>query len=248
MFKLLALTAFSLNLLFAATSEQVDQYMTLSHSDRDLIAVEQMFDNLSQSMETSDSNQSEQITLAYETYIEKHISEDEMDELLAIYRKPVMQRYVVEMDTSEIPKEEMEEFLLTLEENPPSTERMDIIDKIVDNSIDEETMINFYKSMMQRYIPKERNSSEDTNSSSTKELNPQEKEFIKMMKEATKQEFLYGTQILSMEEMREINDILESSLMTKVTKVENEAVIEIMDNFIKMIVSEPKSLEKTSKD
>ncbi|MBU1667711.1 hypothetical protein KKC13_04775 [bacterium] len=248
MFKLFALTVLSLNLLFAATSEQVDQYMSLSHSDRALIEVEQMFENLSQSMETLDNNRSDQITLSYEMYIGKHISEDEMEELLAIYRKPVMQRYVVEMDTIEIPKEEMEEFLRTLKENPLSTERMDIINNIVENIINEETMLSFYKSMMQRYIPKEDNSNKETNSSTTKELDLQEKQFIEMMKEATKKELLYGTQVLSMEEMREINDISKSSLMTKVMKVENEAVIEIVDNFIKLIISEPKSLEILSKD
>lgn len=248
MFKIFTLTALSLSLLFAATSEQVDQYMSLSHSDRALVEIEQMFEDLSQTLETTDSNQSQQITLAYEIYIGKHISEDEMDELLAIYRKPVMQRYVVEMDTTEIPREEIEEFMRTLEENPPSTQRMDIINNLVENIIDEETMLKFYQSMMQRYIPKENNNSNETNSSSIKESNAQEKEFIDMMKKATKQELLYGTQVLSMEEMREINDISKSSLMTKMTKVENEAVIAIMDNFIKLIVSEPKSLEKTSKD
>ena len=248
MFKIFTLTALSLSLLFAATSEQVDQYMSLSHSDRALVEIEQMFEDLSQTLETTDSNRSQQITLAYEIYIGKHISEDEMDELLAIYRKPVMQRYVVEMDTTEIPREEIEEFMRTLEENPPSTQRMDIINNLVENIIDEETMLKFYQSMMQRYIPKENNNSNETNSSSIKESNAQEKEFIDMMKKATKQELLYGTQVLSMEEMREINDISKSSLMTKMTKVENEAVIAIMDNFIKLIVSEPKSLEKTSKD
>jgi len=242
MFKLFALTLFSLNIIFAATSEQVDQYMTLSHSDRKLLKVEQMFDNLSQSIDTSDSNQSNQITLAYEMYIEKHMSEEEIKKLLTIYKKPVMQHYVTEMDTSEIPQEDVEEFLHTLKENPLSTERIDIINKLVDNSVSEKNILNFYRTIMQRYIPQENNRSSETNTSATKASNPKEKEFIKMIKKARKKELLYGTQVLSIEEMREINNIYKSSLMTKVTKIENEAVIKIMDNFIKLIISKSKSL------
>lgn len=248
MFKFILLSTLSLQLLFAATSEQVDQYMTLSHSDRALIEIEQFFENLSQSTETSENNQSEQITLAYEIYIGKHISEDEMEDILAIYRKPVMQRYVVEMDTTEIPETEMKEFLLTLEEHPISTERMDIVNKIIDHIIDEETMLTFYKSMMQRYIPQEDNREKERSDTKKREPNSDEQEFINLMKDATRQELLYGTQVLSMEEMREIHDIFGSTLMSKITKVENEAVIQIMDNFIKLIVSEPKILESLSND
>lgn len=248
MFKIIIITALSFHLLFSATSEQVDQYMSLSHSDRALIEIEQMFENLTQSIENSESNQSTETTLAYEIYIGKHISEDEMKDLLAIYRKPVMQRYVVEMDTTEIPQEEMKEFLLSLEENPISTERMDIINEIIEHTLDEEVMLNFYKSMMQRYLVKDNNNTKETDSSKKSVPNSDEQEFIDLMKEATREELLYGTQVLSMEEMQEISNIFSSTLMNRITKVESQAVIQIMDDFIKLIILKPKLLDSITND
>lgn len=246
MYKIIILFTLTTYLLFSATSEQVDQYMGLSHSDRSLIEIEKMFSNLSESMETSDENRSTEMTLDYQIYIGKHISDDEMDELLSLYRKPIMQRYVNEMDMVEIPKEEMNEFLNALKENPLSTERQEIVDELLKSIVNEELLLNFYTSMMQRYQTKDENNQtkKKESSSSKKVLTQEEQQFIDIMKTGIKQDILYGTQVLSLEEMKKVNDVIESSVIRKIKKVENEAIIAIMNNFIKSITSEPKTLEK----
>lgn len=236
------------SLLFSATSEQVDQYMSLSSSDRELIELEKMFDNLVQSLEIDDDNLSSQITLAYQIYLGKHISEDEMEELLTVYRKPVMQHFIVEMDSTEIPEEEVNNFLRTIEENPLPTQRMDIIDNLRDNLVDDETMRNFYKIMMQRYVSVQKETNQTNKEHNTTAATKAEKEFIEIIKEGTKRELLYGTQVLSIQEMQELNDIYGTPLMKKVTKIENEAIIDIMNNFIQAIISNPKILKSLPND
>jgi len=44
--------------------------------------------------------------------------------------------------------------------------------------------------------------------------------------------------------MKKINTIMKSSVITKATKVEHEAIIAIMNDFIKNIITKPKNLEK----
>ena len=69
-----------------------------------------------------------------------------------------------------------------------------------------------------------------------------------MMKESAKNSLLYGTQVLSIEEMNELNTALKSSIISKVTKVESEAMIHVMDSFITNMVSKPKSIPKENKE
>ena len=250
MYKIVILFSLFTTLTFSATSQQVDQYMSITHSDRALIEIENMFSNLSETVDLSDDNVSEQITLNYQIYLGKHISENEMGELLALYRKPIMQQYINEMDMVDIPKEEMENFLLTLKEEPLSTERQDIIAELLKSIINEELLLNFYDSMMQRYgVKEDDNKTKETvknkeANSSKKIPSKQEQKFLDIMKKGIEQELLYGTQVLSLEEMKKVNEVMKSSVISKARKVENEAIIEIMNSFIKRIVSEPKKIEK----
>ena len=247
MYKIVILFSLFSTFVFSATSQQIDQYMSTTHSDRALIEIENMFSNLSDTMDLSDDNISEQITLDYQIYLGKHISEDEIEELLALYRKPIMQQYINEMDMVDIPNEEMENFLLTIKEEPLSTERQDIIDELLKTIVNEELLLNFYESMMQRYPSKSdsnQSKEKEKESNSTKKPTEEEKKFLNIMKKGIEQELLYGTQVLSLEEMKKVNEVMKSSVITKARRVENEAIINIMNNFITRIISQPKEAEK----
>jgi len=223
----------SIQLLFAATSEQIEEYLSISKADRELIEIEQAFD----SMRKAEDNSSQEISQIYELYLEEHLSSNEIEQLLTLYRTPIMQRYVVEMDMVDIPKEEMETFLLSLKENPLSTERSEIINNILKHTIDEKQIVAFYKSMTQRYQPKNKKINNDKNK--TKEVDNKEEKFLNMMKRSAKNNLLYGTQVLSLEEMNELDTALKSSILTKVLKVESDAMIHVMNTFIQGISSEP---------
>ena len=234
MYKIVIFFSLLATLMFSATSQQVDQYMSTTHSDRELIEIEQMFSKLSDNIDLSDDNISNQITIDYQIYLGKHISEDEMEELLALYRKPVMQQYINEMDMVDIPEDEMNNFLLSLKEEPISTERQDIINDLLETMVNEDLLLDFYESMMQRYL--------NDNNASSKQPSKEAKRFITIIKKGVEQELLYGTQVLSLDEMKQVDKIMKSSVISKATKVESEAIIEIMNRFIKRIVSNPKKV------
>jgi len=242
MYKIVIIFSLFTTLIFSATSQQVDEYMSITHSDRELIEIEKMFSNLSDTMNLEDDNISQQITISYQTYLGKHISENEMNKLLALYRKPIMQQYINETDMFDIPAEEMEIFLAALKENPLSTERQDLINELVATIINEDLLLKFYNSMMQRYQGKKKN--QDKNEKSKKALTTEEKQFIKLMKKGITDELLYGTQVLNLDEIKKINKLMKSSVITKVINIEHEAIIQIMENFIKNIIAESNNLEK----
>jgi len=232
--KLFLISLFS-SLLFSASSEQIEQYLSISKADAQLVSIEQVFDSMRQNQEREDNN-SQEINQIYRKYLEEHLSSNELEELLALYRTPIMQRYVVEMESS-ISKEDMSAFLKDLEENPLTTERLDIVDNILKLTVKEDEILAFYKSMTQRY----RKASKKSDNNQTIKPTKQEQQYVEMVKEGSKNELLYGLQVLSIEEMKELKSALESAVISKASKIESEAMIHVMNQFIQGITSKPQA-------
>ncbi|CAA6799003.1 MAG: Unknown protein [uncultured Sulfurovum sp.] len=243
--KLLLLLILIQQTLFSATTEEILEYLSLSHSEQRVLGIEQVFDSMRQNQENNESNESTtQTSIVFQEYLEEHISSNEIVKALALYRLPIMNRYVSEVKNFNINQEDMDAFLASLEEEPLLTEREDIVDDIVKVLVNEELQLNFYRSMMQRYP--ETNSSNNTDDNEST-MSPREERYVSSMKTSTKNKLLYGSQVFSMEEMSELKDAIDSSIFKKIKRVENEALVQIMDNFIQGIVSEPKRPKEEKK-
>lgn len=233
--KILLLFLFSMQTLFSANSEEILQYLSLSHSEQQVLEIEQVFNSMRQSQENNESNASTtQVSIVYQEYLEEHISSNEITKALELYRTPIMQRYVNEVKNFAINQDDMDAFLASLEEEPLLTERQDIVDEIIKALVNEKLQLNFYRSMMQRYS--DANSSENNDSKMT----PREESYVNAMKKSLKNQLLYGSQVFSLEEMNELKDAIGSSIFNKIKTVENEALVQIMNDFIQGIISEPK--------
>ena len=186
------------------------------------------------------------MSIVYQEYLEEHLSSNELEEILALYRVPAMYRYASEVKSFTINKEDMDAFLESLKEEPLSTEREEIVDTIIDTLINEKLQLNFYRSMMQRYPNSGKNNNDENSSSenNVSNISPREEGFVKSMKESAKEHILYGSQVFSMEEMKELEDAIGSSIFKKIKRVENEALVQIMNNYIQGVVSKPKRVEK----
>ncbi len=234
--KIFILITLTVQLLFGASSEEVLQYLSLSHSEQEVLGIEQVFNSMRETQENNDSNVSTtQVSIVYQEYLETHISSNEIDKILQLYRLPIMQRYVNEVKNFTINQEDMDAFLASLEEEPLLTERQDIIEDLLKVLVNEELQLNFYRSMMQRYA--DTNSSSENNESA---MSKQEEGYINSMKKSVKNQLLYGTQVFSLEEMRELKEAMDSSIYKKIKRVENEALVQIMNDFIRGIISKPK--------
>ncbi|CAA6809781.1 MAG: Unknown protein [uncultured Sulfurovum sp.] len=236
--KILLLLIFIQQALFSASTEEVLEYLSLSHSEQRVLGIEQVFNSMRQSQENNEGNESTtQTSIVYQEYLEEHISSNEITELLELYRSPIMNRYVAEVKNFNVNQDDMDAFLASLKEEPLLTEREDIIDGIVKVLVNEELQLNFYRSMMQRYPETNSSTSTDDNEST---MSPREERYVNAMKTSTKNRLLYGSQVFSMEEMSELKDAIDSSMFKKIKRIENEALVGIMNNFIQGIVSEPK--------
>jgi len=225
-----------LQTLFAATHEEIVNYLSLSHSEQEIVSMAQVLDSMRQTQDNNESNASTtDVETLYQEYLETHISSNEISKLLELYRLPIMNRYVTEVKNFEINEEDMNAFLASLKEEPILSERQDIVDDIVKVVINEKLQLNFYRSMMQRY-----SENNNTSKKSDNNMTKREKSYVESMKKRAKNRLLYGSQVFSLEEMHELKDAIKSSIFKKIKRVENEALVQIINNFIQNIVSKPK--------
>ena len=250
--QIIFLILWGLTALMGASTEQILQYLSLSHSDQQLISIEQVFDSMRQRQEQNESSESNestsQVSVVYQDYLEEHLSSNEIEEMLVLYRIPAMERYVSDVKTLVINDDDMNAFLESLKEEPLSNEREEIIDEIVSKLINEKLQLNFYRSMMQRYTQKaDSNTTKRDKENNETKMTPREKRFVESMKKSAKNRLLYGTQVFSLEEMKELRKAIGSSIFSKVKKVENEALIQIMNDYIRGVASKPKRLKEDKK-
>lgn len=231
-------------LLFAASSEEISQYLSLSHSDEEVVMIAQVFDSMRQTQENNESNGStNDVTIVYQEYLEEHLSSDEIQKAIALYNQPIMQSYISEVKTFQITDDDMKAFLDSLQEEPLKSDREVLIDEIMKNLVNDTLHLNFYRSMMQRYPDR---ISDSQNSEAN--LTSSEQSYLEGVKTSNKNRLLYGTQTFSNEEMQSLKEAIGSSIFTKIKRVENEALVQIMNDFIRGIVSKPKRLNATENE
>ena len=207
---------------FSATPEQLEEYLMISQADRDLIEMEQMMEGFLPSGSTKNT---EMISIRFNEYLEKNLSEDELTELIELYHNPLLQ--ILRETNSEIPDEELKEFNLSIQETPLSTERLDLNQNIIKNMFDDEDLKNLLYGLESKIS--EIFGQEKESQSITKE---DEKAFIKEMREELKLPMLYTTQVLSMEELTELKELTDISILKKANKVELKASMYAMENFL----------------
>jgi len=241
--KILLTLLITLQTLFSASSEEITQYLSLSQSEQDVIMIAQVFDSMRSKQENNESNGStNDVTIVYQEYLEEHLSSNEITKAIELYNQPIMQSYITEVKTFHITDDDMKAFLESLKEEPLKSDRELIIDEIMGIFVNDTLQLNFYRSMMQRYPDKI--SSQKNNESN---LTRSEQGYLEGIKASTKNRLLYGTQTFSFDEMHELKKAIESSIFSKVKKVENEALVQIMNDFIRGIISKPKQVQEKEK-
>ena len=219
--KILLLLSLSLGILFSATPKQVDEYISLSKSDRDLLEIEQMLDKM---LPSDSSKNSESVEIKFREYLEKNLSEEEAIELNKLYRNPLFS--VLNDIDSDMPEEELMEFNNTLKETPLSTERMELNNKILDSMIDED-IIEYTVVKMQNLVAKKFGIESDVNL--TKE---DKKLMLSSMKEEIRLPLLYQTQTLGIDELKELEELSNSAIVLKTNKIVLRATLYSIEDFL----------------
>jgi len=203
--------------LLGATPEQVERYLMVSGSEDQLLAFEDMVDQLGQMLTAKIGSDvplmqdSQLVSIRFREYLQQHVSESEMDEILANYAHDVMRRLIsaeVVMDELQT-RQDLAQFKKEIDADPLPRDRTDTVRSIVKHLYTDEALTGFFEKL---FLPTYKAMVEV----SDKTLDPEQvekvtRDFVKRMQEQNYISMLFMTRDFSDEELNELEELTQSS-------------------------------------
>ena len=207
-------------LLFAATPEQVDRYLSVSNADEQLLELESQFSQMQENINrisTEDDPESydmQMLPIRFKAYLQKHISEDEMEQILKLYKNVILLQFV-SATADEMPDAKtVEAYIKTLKSDPESGTRIDLVKKITSQMYDKSSMALMFDKLIKPLM---------LNAPGGDKLDPKLLEksreiYLKRMEKETQDEVLYATRDFTFEELEQLEKISHDPAISIETK------------------------------
>jgi hypothetical protein len=215
---LLALTLIS-HLLLAATPEQVEKYLSVSYSEEQLIELEEQFSIMQNNLNSSDENSSstydmQMLPIRFREYLQKNLSENEMNEIIRQYRNVLLMRFISSQNDSEYDPKLAESYVKRIEKDSDAAVRIELAEKIGEALYKKESIgilfDNLMKPLMQNSIGGTKINEES--------LKQSRENYIEMMKKTGRIETIYATRDFTVEELDELLKIINTPVMERESK------------------------------
>jgi len=239
--KQLFILALLSSLLFSATPEQVEQYISVSNSEEQLIALEGQFSKMQNNLNRLESNTSEEsenydmqlLSIRFREYLQKDLSEDEMNEILQQYKSILLLQFVSAQNDPEYDPKVAAKYAKELQENPEASVRIELAEKIAKALYKKESITilfdNLMKPLMQNSIGAGKINDETMKKS--------RESYIKMMSEQGKIETIYLTKDFTQDELEELLKIVQTPAMDHESKAVFGAMAYALKEFFLSIAS-----------
>ncbi len=218
------------SLLFGATPEQVEQYLSVSNSEEQLIALQQrysaMHENLNKESNDTTPYDMQLLSIRFRDYLQKNLSEDEMNEILENYKKTALLHFVSATDETPDPKA-MAAYIAQLPNLPDAQERIGIVKEITKHFYAKDAISTLYKKLIKPLFEKGIGA-QDIDKSRLKDV---EKNYLGMMQEAGYNETLYATKDFDIEELKALRDIAKNSATDHEVKAVYGAIAYALQEF-----------------
>jgi hypothetical protein len=207
-------------LLFCATPEQVEKYISISNSEEQLITLEneftQMQNNINSiSKEESSTYDMQLLSIRFREYLQKNISEDEMDEIMKQYKNVVLLQFISVQNDSDYDEKEAEEYMKELQTEENASVRIDLLDDISEKLYKKENIGILFDNLMKPLMQNSKDSAQidDETMKKSKEA------YIKRMIESGKVETAYSTREFTIEELEKLLKIVKTPAIDHESKV-----------------------------
>ena len=229
-FKPLYIFIFFISLSFSATTEQVEHYLSVSNSEEELLTLESqfsiLFNNTSNDNNTSKSStyDMQMLSIRFKDYIQKHLSEDEMTEVLDNYKNIIFMQFI---SVTSSQNNEQNTTQRDINQSQESSIRIDLVEKINKKIYNKESLLVLFDELISPMIQ-----NMNPNQPSTKESQKKmKKDYLKNMIESSKKELLYTTKDFSIEELEKILKIAQTPAIEHESKVVSGAIAYALKEF-----------------
>ncbi len=220
--KILLLFTLLSQLLYSATEEQVEQYLQVSSSEEQLITLESQFSQMQQNINSikkeesaSDEYDMQLLSIRFKEYIQKNLSEDEMNEVLKQYRNVVLLKFVSVQNDTEYDEKLAQAYKKELETEDNASVRLDLLDKISNTLYNPENIGILFDNLMKPLLQ----NSMGGEKISDKRLKTNKEAYIKRNIADGKLETIYMSREFTLEELERLLDIVKTPAIERESKV-----------------------------
>lgn len=227
-------------LLFSATTEQVEQYLSVSSSEEQLIELESQFSQMQQNINSikKDENASAEydmqlLSIRFREYLQKQLSEDEMNDILKQYRNVVLLKFVSAENDTEYDPDEAKVYMEELGSEENASVRLDLLDKISNTLFNKENVGILFDNLMKPLLQ----NSMGGKQISEKSLKTDKEAYIKRNIADGKIETAYATREFTLEELETLLKIVNSPAIEHESKVVFGATAYALQEFFLSLAS-----------
>ena len=225
-------------LLFSATPEQVEQYLSVSYSEEQLLELEKQFSMMQNSLNSMENNESsnydmQMLPIRFREYLQKNLSEDEMDEIIKQYRNVLLMRFISAQNDPEFDPKLAESYVKRIEQDSEESARIELAEKIGEALYTKDSIGILFDNLM---LPLMQNSPGGAKIDEEAMKKSRER-YIKMMMETGKIETVYATKDFTVEELEELLKIVKTPVMDHESKAVFGATAYALKEFFLSIAS-----------
>lgn len=221
-------------LLSAATPEQVERYLMLSHAEEDLLDLESSFAAMQRRMDAKDDNGSsydtELLTVRFREKLQQLLSESEMEKVLENYKNETLLKFVYESSDPEGDYLEIRKYAKEAKADPELESRLKIVQKINTYYSKPEVITQMFDTLIIPIIKRMKSKNSDN-----KSIKKMRERYIKSMTENGYNQILYATREFSTEELDAMLKISETPAMGYETKAVYAAMAYAMQEFMEVM-------------
>jgi len=253
MYKLLFIFILSSSFVWSATADQIEEYLSVSSAEEELLALEAQFSSMQNSFSAQEDQETydmQLLTVRFKDSIQRSLSENEMNEVLENY-KNVLYLQFVSTNTYNPDKNETKAYLFKLQEDETAQERMDMLEQIFKALNNKDSMLVMFDELMKPLL-QSANGGKDID----KKMMEQRREvYIKSRIKDGRDETLYNLKDFSIEELEELLAIVKTPSVQREVKAVYAATAYALKAFFLSMASrydiskhDPSQYNKTSED
>jgi hypothetical protein len=234
---LLSVIVFS-TLLFSATPEQVERYLSVSYSEEQLLELEKQFSVMQNNLNSSDENASssydmQMLPIRFREYLQKELSESEMDEIIKQYRNVLLMRFISAQNDSEYDPKKAEAYVESLKKDPDAAVRIELAEKIGEALYQKENIGILFDNLMKPLIQ----NSIGGGKMNEESMKQSRENYIKMMIETGKTETIYASKDFTVEDLDGLLQIVNTPVMERESKAVFGATAYALEEFFLSIAN-----------
>jgi len=193
--------------LYCSTLEQVEEYISVSHVEENILLLEERYSEIQNGFTNTENAYDMQLLMfRFKEFLETHLSEDEMNEILANYKNLTYLQFTSNQMTKD-DYDKTQADVQNLKEDPDYQERLHISEQINKILNKKEIIGIMYDDLMTPFM---KNSIGGGNISK-KMIKNQKNAYVKSILDHSIIDILYYTKEFNIDELEELLNIIKSS-------------------------------------